>query len=126
MRKALLIAALLLPFLPAAASAQVNAAAARNVAVEVRENGRVVATSNVRLQLGRPAAISMNGPYTLRLRVDAAQGAGYTVRPNLHAGGPGSWTALRAPALTVAQGGQGTALIERASGPPLEIAVSVD
>lgn len=127
MRKALLIAAALLPLMAGAATAQgVNAAAARNVAVEVRENGRIVAASNVRLQLGRPAAISMNGPFSMRLRVDAVEGAGYTVRPNLHASGPGGWTPLRAPPLTLAQGQQGSARVERASGPPLDIYVSVD
>jgi hypothetical protein len=127
MRKALMIAAVLLTLPPAAATGQgVNAAAARNVAVEVREDGRVVATSTVRLQLGRPAAISMNGPYSMRLRVDAAEGAGYTVRPNLQANGPQGWTPLRAQALTVAPGQRGTTLVERPSGSPLELAVSLD
>jgi hypothetical protein len=127
MRKTLLIGAALLPLAPGAALAQgVNASAARNVAVEVREDGRVVAASSVRLQLGRPAMISLNGPYAMRLRVDAVEGAGYSVRPSLTASGPGGWTPLRAPAVMVAQGERGTTRVERPTGPPLEIDVSVD
>lgn len=126
MRKAMLIGAAMLPLVQGAAAAQgVTAPAARNVAVEVREDGRVVATSNARLQLGRPAMISMIGPYSMRLRVDAAEGAGYTVRPSLHAGGPEGWRPLRAPALTIVPGQPGVARVARGSGPPLEISVSI-
>jgi len=128
MRTASFIAAALLAALPAAAQAQgVNAAAgARQVSVEVREAGKLVAASSVRLQLGRPAAISMDGPFAMRLRVDAQEGAGYTVRPNLTANGPSGWTRLDAPTMSVTPGQQGKARVERPSGPPLEIAVSVD
>jgi hypothetical protein len=82
--------------------------------------------SSVRLQLGRPAAISLAGPYAMRLRVDADAGSGYTVRPSLTANGPTGWTPLRSPPLTVTAGQPGKAMVERPSGPPLEIAVSVD
>jgi hypothetical protein len=68
----------------------------------------------------------MDGPFAMRLRVDADAGTGYTVRPNLTANGPDGWTPLRTPALAVAAGQPGKARIERPSGPPLEIAVSVD
>lgn len=127
MRRIMLGAAGLLALLalPAAAQGMIAAAENRNVVVEVREEGRLVATSSVRLQLGRPAAIAMNGPFAMRLRIDA-QDAGYTVRPHLTASGPGGWTALRSPSLTVAQGQQGRVTVERPGGPPLEIAVSVD
>lgn len=128
MRMATIIGAALLAALPTLAQAQaVNAAAgARQVSVEVREAGKLVAASSVRLQLGRPAAISLNGPYAMRLRVDADASSGYTVRPSLTANGPGGWTPLRSPSLTVSAGQPGKATVERPSGPPLEIAVSVD
>ena len=128
MRTATIIGAALLAALPTIAPAQgVNAAAgARQVSVEVREAGKLVAASSVRLQLGRPAAISLDGHYAMRLRVDADTGSGYTVRPSLTANGPGGWTPLRAPPLTVSGGQPGKAMVERPSGPPLEIAVSVD
>jgi hypothetical protein len=131
MRTASVLAAALLAALPAAAGAEetngVNAAAAvRQVSVEVREGGKLVGASSVRLQLGRPAAISMDGPFAMRLRIDAAEGAGFTVRPALTANGPDGWTPLRTPALTVTPGHPGKALVDRASGPPLEIAISVD
>ena len=129
MRTASFFAAALLAALPAAAASGqgvTTAAGARQVSVEVREAGRVVAASSVRLQLGRPAAISMDGPYAMRLRVDAQEGAGYTVRPNLTANGPSGWTRLEAPSFSVNAGQPGKALVERPSGPPLEIAVSVD
>lgn len=133
MRTASIIAATLLAAIPVTAAGQTvagpgvtAAAGARQVSVEVREAGRVVASSNVKLQLGRPAAISMEGPYAMRLRVDAAEGAGYTVRPNLTANGPGGWTPLRTPSFSVSAGQPGKALVERPSGPPLEIAVSVN
>jgi hypothetical protein len=130
---ATIIGAALLAALPTIAQAQtdqplgVNAAAgARQVSVEVREAGKLVAASSVRLQLGRPAAISLDGPYAMRLRVDADAGSGYTVRPSLTANGPSGWTPLRSPSLTVSGGQPGKAMVERPSGPPLEIAVSVN
>ncbi len=133
MRTASIIAAALLAALPGAAVSQTTAsqgvtaaAGARQVSVEVREAGRVVAASNVKLQLGRPAAISMEGPYAMRLRVDAEGEAAYTVRPNLTANGPSGWTPLRTPTFSVSAGQLGKALVERLSGPPLEIAVSVN
>jgi hypothetical protein len=127
MRKLILCGAALLPLVGGTASAQgVTPAAAREVAVELRENGKVVATSHVRLQLGRLAAISMRGPYAMRLRVDEVGEAGYTVRPTLSASGPDGWTPLRAPALIVPQGQRGRARVERDAGAPLEIYVSVN
>lgn len=128
MRKGLLTI-LLAANLPLATAAAQEAApaGARQVALELRENGQIVAASNVRLQLGRPAAISVRGPYTLRLRVDAAEGqGGYTVRPNLHADGPGGWTRLETQPILVAHGARTLARVARPSGPPLELAVSVD
>jgi hypothetical protein len=127
MRTASIIAAALLAATPATAAGQslTIAAGTRQVSVEVREAGRLVAASNVKLQLGRPAAINMAGNYAMRLRVDAAEGTGYTIRPNLTANGPAGWTPLRTPAFSVTAGRAGKALVER-SGPPLEIAVSVE
>lgn len=125
MRKTIIIAAALLPLAPFPAAAEAPEGA-RNVVVEVREDGRVVASSAVRLQLGRQAAVSLDGPYAMRLRIDAAEGAAYTVRPNLTANGPAGWTVLRTGPLTIAQGERGIVAVQRASGPPLELAVSVD
>lgn len=132
MRTASIIAAAMLAALPATAAGQpaagqgVTAAAdARQVSVEVREAGRVVAASSVKLQLGRPAAISMEGPYAMRLRVDAAE-TGYTIRPNLTANGPSGWTPLRTPSFSVSAGQSGKALVERPSGPPIELAIKID
>jgi hypothetical protein len=128
MRTATIIGASLLAAFATSAQAQGVAAAAgaRQVSVEVREAGKLVAASSVRLQLGRPAAISLEGPFAMRLRIDADEASGYTVRPSLTANGPAGWTPLRSPALTVTAGQPGKALVERPSGPPLEIAVSVD
>jgi hypothetical protein len=131
MRTATIIAASLLAALPPRPGPGRRAAAGarrgrRQVSVEVREAGKLVAASSVRLQLGRPAAISLDGPYAMRLRVDADAGSGYTVRPSLTANGPSGWTPLRSPSLTVSGGQPGKAMVERPSGPPLEIAVSVN
>jgi hypothetical protein len=108
------------------AHAQPSPAAQRQVAIELREGGRVVASSQVRLRLGRPAAIALEGPYAMRLRIDAADGGGFTVQPSLHVDGPTGWTATRTSALTVTAGAQGRSLAHRPAGPPLEIAVSID
>lgn len=121
MRSYLLAAGALLACVPAMAAAQDS----RDVALELRENGRVVASSNVRVQLGRPAALAISGPFTMRLRVDAVP-EGYAVRPHVHAEGPAGWTRLPAPVLTVAAGEQARATLARPAGPPLEIAVQVD
>jgi hypothetical protein len=126
MRKAICLAALMAAAAPAVAPAQGVTDAARQVVVEVREGGRLVGSTTAKLQLGRPAAIPMEGPFAMRLRIDALDGAGYAVRPHLTANGPAGWTSLRSPALTVAQGQQVKTLVERPTGPPLEIAVTVN
>jgi len=126
MRKAI-VAGLLLAIPAAGAAAQgiTAAASARNVVIEVREGGRVVATSTAKLQLGRPAVIAMDGPFAMRLRIDAAA-SGYSVRPHLTAKGPGGWTTFRSPALAAAHGQPATTLLERPEGAPVELAVTVD
>jgi len=127
MRKAFLVAALLLAPAAQATAQGVTAAAggARSVLIEVREDGKVIASSTAKLQLGRPAMIPMDGPFAMRLRIDAAA-SGYSVRPHLTTNGPAGWTPLRSPALTVEQGRPGTTLVERQGGSPLEIAVTVN
>ena len=121
------IAAAFLAMLPVAASAQGVTAAAQNrqVEVEVREEGRVVATSRVRLQLGRPAIVAMNGPYAMRLRIESAADAGYMVHPHLTERGAAGWTPLRASAFPVGQGQQGRSTVDRPGAVPLEIAIRV-
>ncbi len=127
MPRLLLGAAALVAFIPAHAAAQgVNAAAEnRQVEVEVREDGRVVATSRVRLQLGRPAAIAMNGPFAMRLRIESATGSGYMVHPHLTERAASGWTPLRASAFAVGQGQQGRSTVDRPGAVPLEIAVRI-
>lgn len=126
MRQAILAGLLLaVPVTGAAAQAVTAVASARNVVIEVREGGRVVASSTTKLQLGRPALIPMKGPFTMRLRVDAAA-TGYNVRPHLTAKGPEGWTTLRSPSLAVTQGQPAKTLVERPQGPPVELAVTID
>lgn len=124
MRKSLLLAGTLLLIVNPALAQPAAEATARDVEFELREAGQVIAASNVRLQLGRQAAIAVAGPYSVRLRIDAA-GEAYTVRPHLSTGGPDGWTRLPTPPMTVAAGARGQARIERVAGPPLEIHVSV-
>lgn len=123
MRNLVVLGCALLWASPADAQSAVDSA--RHVEFELREDGRVVSASAVRLQLGRQAAIAVRGPYSVRLRVDAEGDAGYTVRSHLTAGGPEGWTRLMTPVMTLASGQRGHARIERSAGAPLEIHVSV-
>ncbi len=126
MRKAILAGLLLtMPAAVLAAEDVAPGSTARSVVVEVREGGRVVASSTAKLQLGRPAVIAMDGPFAMRLRVDAAA-SGYDVRPHLTAKGPAGWTTLRSPALAALQGQPAKTLVERPEGPPVELAVTIN
>jgi len=114
--------------LPASALAQSAAAEepARTIAFELREGGTVVAAPTVRVQLGRPAALSI-GEYSLRLRMvraDAAEGAPYVIRSSLYRS-EGGWALVASPTLTVAEGQQASARFAGSDGTELSLAVSL-
>lgn len=127
----------LAPFFCAAALAAAGAAAAqtadprgadRMLEIELREDGQLVATPSVRIQAGRPAAVSV-GPYSLRFRVDrAAPGAGgpapWVIRSSLYRA-EGGWTRLASPVLTVAEGEQASADFAGSDGSDMSLAVLV-
>ena len=92
-----------------AVSAQPVAApdTARTVELELREGDQLIASPTVRVQIGRPAAISVGG-YSMRFRMDraAATGAGpapYVIRSSLYRSDTG-WTLVASPAVTVNEG----------------------
>ena len=80
---------------------------ARTVEFELREGDQLIAAPTVRVQIGRPAAISVGG-YSMRLRMDRAASpdggpAPYVIRSSLYRSDTG-WTLVATPAVTVTQG----------------------
>lgn len=107
------------------ATAQDNA---RTVEFELREGGELVASPTVRMQVGRPAAISA-GSYSLRLRMErgAAEGdapAPYVIRSSLYRSDSG-WTLVASPAVTVVAGEQARMRFAGSDGSDLSLAVLV-
>lgn len=97
---------------------------ARTVEVELREGNRLVATPTVRVELGRPAAVSV-GDYSLRFRMDRADGEGpYVIRSSLYRS-DGGWARVTAPTLTVLQGERARARFAGGDGAQLSLAVTV-
>jgi len=110
-----------------AAAATARAApedSARTVEVELHEDGQLVATPSVRVQIGRPAAVTMGG-YSLRFRMDQAVAEGpYVIRSSLYRS-EGGWTRVAAPTLTVEQGEQARARFAGNDGSDMSLAVLV-
>ena len=127
----------LAPFFCAAALVAAGGAAAqtaqpqdadRMLEFELREDGQLVATPTVRIQAGRPGAVTVGG-YSLRFRVDrAAAGAGgpapWVIRSSLYRA-EGGWTRLASPVLTVAEGEQASARFAGSDGSDMSLAVLV-
>jgi hypothetical protein len=78
----------------------------------------------VRVQLGRPAAVSA-GDYSLRLRMDRADGAGpYVIRSQLYRSA-GGWTLVASPAVTVSEGEPARLRFSDADGRAMSLAVVI-
>jgi hypothetical protein len=117
--------------LPAAAAlAQTGAPteAPATVEIELREGDQLVGAPTLRLQVDRPAAVSV-GSYSLRIRVArapaAADGASpYVIRSSLYRSDSG-WALVASPVLTVAQGGQARLDFAGSDGRALSMAVTL-
>ena len=101
---------------------------ARTIEFEISEGGQVVASPTLRIQIGRPAAVSV-GAYSLRLRMDRAAApdgapAPYLIRSSLYRSG-GNGTLLASPSVTVAQGEQARLRFSGSDGSDLSLAVLV-
>lgn len=107
-----------------AAAAQAPAEAPLTLQFELREGDTVVAAPAVRMEIGRPAAVSV-GDYSLRLRMSrGADGAPYVIRSSLYRAA-GGWALIASPTLTVAEGGEAEASFAAGDGSRLTLAVSV-
>ena len=96
---------------------------ARTVEVELHEDGQLVATPSVRVEIGRPAAVTMGG-YSLRFRMERSGERGYVIRSSLYRS-EGGWTRRAAPTLTVEQGEQARASFAASDGSDMSLAVLV-
>ena len=99
---------------------------ARTVEFELSEGGQVVAAPTLRVQFGRPAAVSV-GNYSFRLRMDrgtAADGGAepYLIRSSVYRNDGGL---LGSPAVTVVQGEQARMRFAGNDGSQLSLAVLV-
>jgi hypothetical protein len=98
------------------------------VEIELREGDQLVGTPTLRLQVGRPTAVSV-GSYSLRIRVArapaAADGASpYVIRSSLYRSDSG-WALVASPVLTVAQGSQARLDFAGSDGRELSMAVTL-
>ena len=114
----------LAPFVALAVSAEAPDAETRTLQLELRDGDTVVAVPAVRVELGRPAAVSV-GDYSLRLRMmRAGDGAPYVIRSSLYRA-QGGWALVASPVLSVAEGGRAQASFSAGDGTELTLAVSV-
>ena len=102
--------------------------ATRTIHVELREEGRLVGTPSVRVQVGRSAALSV-GDYAMRVRMDRAIASGdgpapFVVRSSLYRA-DGGWSRLSLPDVTVAEGQQAHLDFAGSDGRDLSLAVLV-
>ena len=112
----------------AAAAQETAAPDARELQIELREGGRLVAAPTVRVQVGRPAAVSA-GSYSFRLRMDrgtAIEGgpAPYLIRSSLYRS-DSDWALVASPALTVIEGEETQLNFAASDGRTLSMAVLV-
>jgi len=127
-----LISLTLAALLPGAALAQAGdtpAEAPRTLEYALHEDGRLVGAPTIRLEVGRTAALSVSGNYSLRVRIDRAQSAGgapaYLVRSSLYRPAEPRWALVAQPSLTVLPGEQGALDVSTADGNRLSIGVTV-
>ena len=112
----------------AAAAQEVAPTDARELQIELRESGRLVAAPTVRVQVGRPAAVSV-GSYAFRLRMDRAGPAQagpapYLIRSSLYRSGS-DWALVASPAMTVIEGESTQMRFSGSDGRELSLAVLV-
>jgi hypothetical protein len=99
----------------------------RQVSFELRENGAVVTRSRLRLRLGMQAAIPVDGPYAVRLRVDQGADGGYSVQPVLtRVMANEQWRPVPTQPVAVTSGAQTRVRLRPAATPAVEMAVQVD
>lgn len=99
----------------------------RQVSFELRENGAVVTRSRARLRLGMIAALPVDGPYSVRLRVTQAADGGYSVQPTLtRVMANEQWRPVPTPAVAVTAGAQARVRLRPPATPAVEMAVQVD
>ena len=120
------LAALALLLAAAPAAGQDALDAPRTVALELREGGELIGAPTLTMRPGRPAAVSVAGGYSLRLRLERTAQGPYLLRSSLYRpGADNSWALIASPAMTVAEGEQALLTIDRPSGPALTFAVTV-
>ena len=117
-------------FAGGAAAAQVGGApaATRTIEVELREEGRLVGTPSVRVQVGRSTALAV-GDYAMRLRMDRAIASGdgpapFVVRSSVYRA-DGGWARVALPAVIVVEGEQAQLDFAGSDGRDLSLAVLV-
>jgi hypothetical protein len=101
------------------------------VRVEIRDGDRLVAKQALRVREGVPAAIRTLGKdsYTLRIRIDPAQGKGgdYLLRYTLHLpDGKGGWKLVASPWMLVASGSEGRLSVATRGIPGYRFTLSVN
>ena len=100
----------------------------RELQIELREGGRLVASPTVRVQVGRPAAVS-SGSYSFRLRMDrgtAVDGgqAPFLIRSSLYRS-DSDWALVASPAMTVVEGEEAQLRFAGNDGRQLSMAVLI-
>ena len=127
-----LISLALAAVLPSAALAQtgdVPAEASRTLEYALHEDGRLVGAPTIRLEVGRTAALSVSGAYSLRVRIDRAEGAGgapaYLVRSSLYRPAEPRWALVAQPSLTVREGEPAALDFATLDGNRLSIGVTI-
>ena len=126
-----LVSLALAAVLPGAALAQVGdapAEAPRTLEYALHEDGRLVGAPTIRLEVGRTAALSVSGAYSLRVRIDRAEGAGtpaYLVRSSLYRPAEPRWALVAQPSLTVREGEPAALDFATVDGNRLSIGVTI-
>lgn len=112
---------------PGAAAAQTlaSAPASRTVQIELRQGNQLIGSPSVTLQVGRTTAVSVDGSYSLRLRLEAAAPEGYVVRSTLYRPSVADWAPVAAPPANVTEGEPVQLRFAGNDGRPLSLAVLV-
>jgi hypothetical protein len=113
---------------PVAASAQMEGASvtAPTVEIELREGDQLIGSPVLRLQVGRPAAVSV-GSYSLRVRLARAESDGqgpYVLRSSLYRSASG-WALVASPVMNIARGEQNRLDFADSDGRALSMAVTL-
>lgn len=109
----------------AAFAQAVDESASRTIEMEFREGGQLIGSPSVTVQLGRTAAVSVAGHYSLRLKLVETEADAYLVRSTLYRPSASDWTPVAAPAVTVAEGESAQLSFAAADGSQLSLALLV-